>query len=149
MTNAAGKSWLTVGALTGGLAVALGAFGAHGLERYVTEKYQGSEKVEVANLMVPLAWKRMHDYNTAAEYQMYHALAVVAVGLLALRGTSRYLQLAGWSFVLGIVLFSGSLYVLVLTGATAWGMVTPFGGTLMILGWVFLALAARGQVSPQ
>ena len=73
---------------------------------------------------------------------MYHGLGLLAVGLLSMRRPSKSLQVAGWSFLLGIVLFSGSLYVLTLTGETRWGAVAPIGGVLLIVGWVALAIAA-------
>src|SRR5205807_1874173 len=93
------------------------------------------------------SWKYMQDYKTGAEYQMYHALALMIVGLAAKRFPSRLLTLAGWSFLSGIVLFSGSLYVLTLTGQTRWGLVTPFGGGLFLLGWGLLAFATLNDAA--
>lgn len=119
------KLFLTAGALWGGLAVALGAFGAHALK---------------ASLV---AAGRFDTFETAARYQMYHALALLAVGLLLRQGldAARTLTWAGWGFLLGSLIFSGSLYLLCFTGVRWWGAVAPIGGTLMLLGWVTLLVA--------
>ena len=78
---------------------------------------------------------------------MYHSLALLGVGLAAARATRRRtIDVAGWCFLLGIFLFSGSLYVLTLTGEKYWGVVTPFGGVLFLVGWAALASAAIEQV---
>lgn len=111
------------GAILGGLAVAAGAFGAHALEDRLS--------VEA------LAW-----WQTAAHYHLAHALALVLVGLAAARGSSRWLTLAGVGFASGVVLFSGSLYALALTGARWLGAVTPAGGLLLLVGWAGLAASA-------
>ena len=129
------------GAVFGGLAVGLGAFAAHSLDRHFADKYAGLER-NVAGERVPLARKFLNDFKTGAEYQMYHSLALVAVGLLAERRNSRCIAVAGWAFVVGIILFSGSLYVLTLTGITKWGMVTPLGGVAFLVGWTALAIAS-------
>lgn len=115
--------WIAVGALSAGLAVGMGAFGAHGLEQVLAEK-------QTADV-----------YQTGAEYHMYHSLALLAVGLLALRGSTTCLQVAGWAFLVGVLLFSGSLYVLAVTGIKWLGAITPFGGTAFLIGWAALALA--------
>jgi uncharacterized membrane protein YgdD (TMEM256/DUF423 family) len=133
--------WLPIGAILGGLAVAVGAFAAHGLDKTFAEKYRDAPAKMVAGHEMPSSWKYLQDFKTGAEYQMYHALAILAVGLAMRGGRSRLLDLSGWSFLLGIVLFSGSLYVLTLTGQTRWGMVTPFGGLLFLVGWASLAWA--------
>jgi uncharacterized membrane protein YgdD (TMEM256/DUF423 family) len=114
---------LLAGAAGGLLTVLLGAFGAHGLEGSLPE--------------IHLEW-----WRKAVDYQALHSLALLACGLLALLHPSRQLLLAGGSFVIGILLFSGSLYLLALTGSRSLGMVTPFGGVAFILGWFFLGLAA-------
>jgi uncharacterized membrane protein YgdD (TMEM256/DUF423 family) len=132
--------WLPIGAVLGGLAVATGAFAAHGLDKVFAEKYRDAAPKMVAGREIPASWKYLQDFKTGAEYQMYHALALLAVGLAARGGRSRTLDVAGWSFLLGTVLFSGSLYILTLTGDTRWGMVTPFGGVLFLIGWSALAL---------
>lgn len=119
------KLFLAAGALWGGLSVALGAFGAHALRA----------SLEAAG--------RFDTFETAARYQMYHALALLAVGLLLRQGldAARALTWAGWGFLVGSLIFSGSLYLLCFTGARWWGAVAPVGGTLMLAGWVALLVA--------
>jgi uncharacterized membrane protein YgdD (TMEM256/DUF423 family) len=121
-----GRVWLRVGAISGFLAVAMGAFGAHGLK----------ERLEELGMS--------QNYETAARYQMYHALAMVAVGLVATSRQGRALAVAGWTFLIGTVLFSGSLYALALSGQKWLGAITPFGGVGFLLGWVAFALASPG-----
>ena len=125
-----GAFWLRIGAISAGLAVAAGAFGAHALEGKLEPRAK-----EV--------------FETAARYQMFHALALLAVGLLVLRGrTGRTLDLAGWSFLLGTVLFSGSLYMLALTGIRWLGAITPLGGVGFLLGWAVLAFYRDAPSKP-
>jgi len=116
--------WVTVGALLGALGVIAGAFGAHALEGRLTPD-------EAAT------------YEIAVRYQMYHALALVLVGLLATRSASVWLSVAGWSLLSGVVIFSGLLYVLVFTGVKILGAMVPVGGLAFVVGWVSLAWAAR------
>jgi len=118
MTKALGA----LGGVFGFLAVAAGAFGAHGLRGRL-----GPDLLSV--------------FETAARYQMYHALALLAVAVLLERRPAGAgpLRAAGWCFVAGIVLFSGSLYALALTGAGWWGAVTPLGGVAFLAGWLSLA----------
>ena len=137
----ASSRWLLLGAIFGGLAVALGAFAAHGLDKVFVEKYAGQTRV-VAGETVPLSRKFLNDFKTGAEYQMSHSLALLAVGILASRRASRRLSMAGVAFTIGILLFSGSLYALTLTGVTKWGMVTPIGGVAFLAGWLLLAIEA-------
>lgn len=118
------ERWITIGAINGFLAVALGAFGAHGLKKLVTPE-----------LLV--------TFETGARYHLVHALALVAVGFLAHLKPSSQVDAAGWAFQAGIVLFSGSLYALTLSGVRVLGAITPFGGVAFLAGWVLLALAAR------
>jgi uncharacterized membrane protein YgdD (TMEM256/DUF423 family) len=119
------KLFLTLGALSAGLSVAAGAFGAHALR----------ERVEPRMLEV---------FETAARYQMYHALALLAVAWLSTRVTSGWLMASGWLFVAGTVIFSGSLYAMTFTGIRALGAITPIGGVCFLGGWIALAIAARG-----
>jgi uncharacterized membrane protein YgdD (TMEM256/DUF423 family) len=105
------------------LLVMLGAFGAHALEARVSPEQ--------------MIW-----WQKAVHYQGLHTLALFGTGLLGLHYPGRTLSIAGWLFLLGIVLFSGSLYILTLTGNRSLGMVTPFGGSAFILGWFALLLAA-------
>jgi len=146
------RCWTTLGALLAGLAVTAGAFGAHGLSRHFAQKYGTGEEMQVvtvAGQSISKAARYLEVFQTAARYQMYHALGLIAVGLLGAGATrpKKSLQLAGWSFALGIVLFSGSLYALTLTGAAWWGMVTPLGGALFIIGWIAMAVAAGSPES--
>ncbi len=115
--------FLAVGAISGFIAVAAGAFGAHGL------------KGQLSPEMLAI-------FETAARYQMYHALALLAVALGASRATPSPLwSWSGWLFVVGTVLFSGSLYVLSLSGVRWLGAITPFGGLAFLAGWALLAVA--------
>ena len=143
-----GQRWIFIGAVFCGLAVALGAFAAHGLDKVFVEKYAGETR-EIGGQTLPRAAKYLNDFKTGAEYQMYHGLALIAVGLLAERRSSRAAIIAAWSFSGGIVLFSGSLYLLTLTGVTRWGMVTPLGGLAFLVGWSFLSIAALGGQKAQ
>jgi len=88
-----------------------------------------------------MASEALAAFETAARYQMYHAIGLIAVAWLCAPSPSRAAHAAGWAFTIGIVLFSGSLYALCLTGWRSLGMVTPFGGTAFLLGWVLLAVA--------
>jgi uncharacterized membrane protein YgdD (TMEM256/DUF423 family) len=111
--------WLQAGAIGMFLAVALGAFAAHGLK-------------------ARLSPEMLTVFETGVRYHVYHALALLALG--AARGPEK----AGWCFIAGIVVFSGSLYVLALTGEKRLGMITPIGGLLFLAGWVLFALKPRG-----
>jgi uncharacterized membrane protein YgdD (TMEM256/DUF423 family) len=120
------RLFLIIGAVNGGLSVACGAFAAHGL----------SGRLSAASLAT---------FETAARYQMYHALALVAVAVLLTRDASSALERAGWSFLIGIVLFSGSLYALTFTGQTWLGAVTPVGGVAFLAGWALLSFGVLGD----
>ena len=116
--------WLALAAASGFVSVAAGAFGAHGLEG----------QISTAGLAV---------FETATRYQMYHALALVAVAWMSVRGLApRPVIFAGWAFVVGTVLFSGSLYVFGLTGSRAMTWLVPFGGLGFLAGWAGLFVAA-------
>ena len=142
------RNWMVLGAILAGLAVVFGAFGAHGLEGQLTDLY-GDEVKTIAGLEVPATYKYLRDFNTGAEYQMYHALGLLSLGIAASRTATVQTghQVAAWCFLLGIVLFSGSLYVLVLTGMRWLGAITPIGGTLMIVGWIAFAIASARSTS--
>lgn len=139
-----GRCWLLLGAILGGLSVGLGALAAHGLDKIFVAQYAGQTRV-VAGETVPLAKKFLNDFKTGADYQMTHSLALLAVGLLVDRRSSRLLAIAGGAFTAGIGLFSGSLYILTLTGVTKWGMVTPLGGVAFLVGWMSLAIGVIGD----
>jgi len=118
------KIFLILGAVNAMLAVALGAFGAHGLEGKITDKY-----LEV--------WK------TGVTYQMFHAIGLFIVAFLASRfPQSSLINASGWAMFIGIILFSGSLYVLSTSGIKVLGAITPFGGVAFIIGWILLVIAA-------
>ena len=114
------RTILISGALVALLGVAGGAFGAHGLRPLLSEHM-------------------MNVFETGVRYQVFHALAMLAAGLSLAYAPIRYFRWAGWAFFLGIVLFSGSLYVLSISGVRALGMITPFGGLCFIVGWGLLA----------
>ena len=118
------STWVFAGAVSALISVATGAFGAHGLSGKLSER-------------------GLEIWETAARYQMYHALALIGVGLLLARFSidgSPWLSAAGWLFVAGTLLFSGSLYALALTGTRGLGAVTPLGGVAFLLGWLALAV---------
>lgn len=124
------KFFLQAGALLGALGVAVGAFGAHAFKPTLE------------------ASGRMDTFETAVKYQFYHALALVLISLLlqnAAINSAKWYQWAGYSFLGGVIVFSGSLYTICFTGIKAFGAVAPIGGTLMIVGWVLLFLGAAKQ----
>ena len=121
-----GKWWLATGAVLGLLSVGLGAFGAHGLQQQV--KQWGLDEAAQA--------KRLADWEVASRYQMYHALALLAVGALAGPQGNRRWNIAGGAFCVGVLLFSGCLYAYVLTGIRIWALVVPVGGTAFLIGWL-------------
>ena len=118
--------WFAVGALAAGIGVALGAFGAHGLKG----------RVEPALLEV---------FETGVRYHMVHALALLVLGLAQARSPAPLLHAASWLFTAGILVFSGSLYLMTVTGARWLGAITPIGGVALLLGWAAAALAAWRQ----
>lgn len=125
MTTAgsAARTFLLLGCACALVAVAAGAFGAHALE----------------NRLSP---ERVATWETGARYHFYHSIGLLVVGLLGLHvGDAARLRWAGWSMFAGILLFSGSLYVLSLSGLSYLGAVTPFGGVAFLLGWLLLASA--------
>jgi uncharacterized membrane protein YgdD (TMEM256/DUF423 family) len=117
------RTFLLVGAVAAFLAVTLGAFGAHGLRGRLSPEM-------------------LAVFETGVRYHMYHALALILVALVMGRMSGWLIQTAGWCFVAGIVLFSGSLYALALSGVTILGAVTPIGGLAFLVGWACLAFAA-------
>ena len=116
------RTFLLVGALAGFVGVALGAFGAHGLR-------------------TRLSTEMLAVFETGVRYQMYHALASLLVGLMMSPMGGWAIHTAGWAFVIGIVVFSGSLYLLALTGTTMFGAITPIGGLAFLVGWGLLLIA--------
>ena len=122
------RLFLALSALNGFLAVAFGAFGANGLRSRLAGLADGAERLD---------W-----WRTAASYHLAHALALGLVAVLVARSAGAALTVAGFAFLVGIALFSGSLYVMVLSGVRALGAITPIGGLAFLVGWAALAWAA-------
>ena len=120
------RTFFLLGAVSAFVGVAAGAFGAHGLKDR-------------------LGPEMLNTFEVGARYQMYHALALLAAGWAASRRPSVAARLAGWLFVAGTLLFSGSLYALSLSGARWLGAITPLGGLAFLGGWLALAWAGRGS----
>ncbi len=138
-----GNRWIAVGAGFAAAAVILGAFAAHGLDGILVETYSQAEPREIGGLTVPASYKYLRDFQTGATYHMTHSIGIILTGLAMRVGCGRkWSRAAAWLFVAGIVLFSGSLYVLAVTGITVLGAVAPFGGTAFILGWASLGISA-------
>ena len=119
-----GSVWISVGAAFGGLGVVIGAFGAHALKNRLDEY-------------------AMSVFKTGVEYHFYHALALIVVGVLMLIKPSAMLGWSALAFTVGIIIFSGSLYALALSGIKVLGAITPIGGVALIAGWVLLAASAH------
>lgn len=117
------RTFVILGALLGGLGVAAGAFGAHALR-------------------TQLEPRMLEVFETGVRYQLVHALALLAAAWLVQQTGATAAQVAGWAFVAGVVLFSGSLYALAFTGIRGLGAVTPVGGVAFLVGWAALAVAA-------
>ncbi len=118
------RSFIVLAGILGFLAVALGAFGAHGLAKVVEPRL-------------------LEVWHTGVQYQMYHSLALLAVALLAVSYIKPAIaKWAGWAFVIGILLFSGSLYAIVLLDVRNLGLITPIGGFFFLIGWVLILVAA-------
>lgn len=117
--------FLTIAAIFGGLSVAGGAFGAHALKEKISER-------------------SLEIFDTGARYQMYHAIALLLVAILMsrLETPPTALLVSGWLFIIGVVIFSGSLYALSLTGIKSLGAVAPLGGLALMAGWGALSVAA-------
>ncbi len=115
--------FLAIAAVLGGLSVAGGAFASHALKAQLSDR-------------------ALEIFETGARYQMYHALALMLVALLLRNGASLWLSAAGIAFVVGVALFSGSLYGLSLSGVKVLGAITPLGGVAFLVGWGCLAVAA-------
>lgn len=140
------RYFVLIGAVLAGLAVAAGAFGAHGLQGRFAEKYRDTAAKQEVGVAIPAAQKYFQDYKTAVQYQMWHALGLILIGLLAMVRPGTSLEVAGWSMVAGIVLFSGGLYVHTVGGpgwlGVPWHAIVPFGGVLFLVGWIALAIGA-------
>lgn len=111
------------GAFFGFSGVALGAFGSHGLKKIISPEM-------------------LAVFETAVRYQMYHAFTLCVTAILVERSERRFAKISGFAFIIGIILFCGSLYLMALSGVRALGFITPFGGVSFLLGWLFLFLSA-------
>ena len=123
-------NWLLCSAILGGLGVATGAFGAHGLKTMFAEL----EPTEAA--------RQIDIFKTAARYSLVHGAVLLGVYILSSLQPSNKLQLAGWAFFIGTMIFSGTLWVLVLSGQKWLGAITPIGGAMIIVGWLSLGVEA-------
>lgn len=117
------KLFIILGAVNAFIAVALGAFGAHGLEGKIPDKY-------------------LATWNTAVDYQMFHAAGLLVIGLLAGKISSPLINWSGWLMFIGIILFTGSLFVLSITQIKVLGAITPLGGVSFLVAWVLMIIAA-------
>ena len=151
------KFLIVAGALCSALSVGLGAFGAHGLKGVIAKTYSADEigsddstaseaeadgqeaAVETKSQFVQ---RRLENWETAARYQMYHAFGMIFVGLFCAMHDPKLCRIAAILFSIGIILFSGSLYALVLTNVKVLGAIVPLGGLSFIAGWICFALAA-------
>ncbi len=134
------RHWIFLGCLLAGLAVGLGAFGAHGLGERLEEIH--GEDLDTVN-------KRIENWKTAAAYQMYHSLGIILVGMITLLRPSKFAKIAGFLFLTGICLFSGLLYALVILEKPFLGAIVPLGGLSFIGGWLFLARATCCMSRPE
>ena len=116
------KFFMITGSLLGAVSVMIGAFGAHALKSMLEQN------------------NRLETFETAVKYQFYHSIALLFLGLLMTKSAQKLYPVAGYSFIIGILIFSGSLYILSTTGITKWGAVTPLGGLAMIVGWIAMAM---------
>ncbi|MDH4206512.1 MAG: DUF423 domain-containing protein [Desulfobacteraceae bacterium] len=117
------KLFLVLGSINAATAVTMGAFGAHSLKTKISEDM-------------------LSVFQTAVQYHFYHSLGLLIVGLLTIYfKPEKYLKIAGWMMFIGIILFSGSLYILSTTNTRWLGMITPFGGIAFIISWVYIAVA--------
>ena len=125
------KIVLLTAAILGGVSVGIGAFGAHALR--ATLEANG----------------RLETFETAVKYQFYHTLALLAIGILMYHIPDKRLGYAAVAMVGGVFIFSGSLYILCLTDTRWWGAITPFGGVLLMVGWILLVLSIYQNYKPQ
>ena len=123
------KIFLIIGGTLGGLSVAIGAFGAHALKNILE------------------ANDRMQTFETGVKYQFYHALALILLGLLMQKFDHKLFIWSGYGFIIGTILFSGSLYILSLTGIGKWGAITPLGGVAYLVGWITLIIGISKSVN--
>lgn len=121
-----------IGAVLAAVSIATGAFGAHGLQPMIDK---------LAELDPELAVRRLDNWKTAAAYQMYQAIGLILIGLTCrVNGSNRWMTIAGFSMITGVLIFSGMLYMLVLTETRVLGAIVPLGGVAMIAGWLAFAI---------
>ena len=149
MNNERLSGWVSLGAVLAGLAVVTGALAAHGIESHLEHSYSGQTR-SIVGVEMPAAQKYLADFKTASRYQMWHALGMILVGLLSSTRSCRWLTIAGTSFLIGICLFCGSLYVLSLMAhgfsdgtRHVIGLTAATGGMAFIVGWISLAMSAN------
>jgi uncharacterized membrane protein YgdD (TMEM256/DUF423 family) len=124
---AVAKGWISIGAISAAFSVVLGAFGAHGLEGHLRPE-------------------ALDAFKTGVQYQFYHSLGLILIGVIASSiKPPGMLSAAGWMMLAGIILFSGSLYLLSTTGMQSFGVVAPFGGLSLIVAWLMLAFGILRQ----
>ena len=126
------KLWILVAGLLGATGVTLGAYHAHGLEKALAARGLEGDEID----------QQMHNCEVAVRHQMYHALALLGIGLLATQRGGGALNSAGSLFVMGVLLFSGGLYAMVFAGHMLHWAIVPSGGLLLIMGWLSLMIAA-------
>lgn len=131
------RTWILLAGIFGALGVAIGAFGAHALPDLLASWRLNAEEIS----------KRLDTFERGVRYQMYHALALLAVGLLAMHQPARALTVAGTGFAVGILLFSNLLYAIVLTGIKPLGVIAPIGGMAFIVGWIALSVTSWQMAS--
>lgn len=127
------RIWLPIGAIVAGISVFLGAFGAHGLETFLQDQHAGDAILQE---------RRLDNWSTATRYQMYHAIGLMVVGLSSHATRARLAKMAAFAMLTGTLVFSGCLYLLVLTGLSNLGAIVPIGGVAQLIGWALLAAAA-------
>ncbi|MEN1681017.1 MAG: DUF423 domain-containing protein [Planctomycetota bacterium] len=132
------RFWITTAGVWGAISVALGAFGAHGLPKFLEDAGFSPEAIA----------SRLATYETGARYQLYAALALLAVSAAG-RCTSRVWSAAAWQWLVGSLIFSGCCYALAIVDGYRWlGAIVPIGGVLMITGWLTVAVAAKTEPRP-
>jgi uncharacterized membrane protein YgdD (TMEM256/DUF423 family) len=131
------RIWLLIAGLLGASGVGLGAYQAHGLEKMLARRELSREVIE----------RRLDNCDTAAKYQLFHALALLGIASLDGRRPSRWLKVSASLFTAGVVAFSGGLYLIVFAGTAVHWAIVPTGGLLLILGWMALAATAASRAS--
>lgn len=136
-----GERWVRIGAILGALVVTIGAFGAHSLKPSAESLHAMTEADREGTM------RRLENFETGVRYHAYHALAIVGLGIFITTDSrrGRALDAAGWLFVVGVVLFSGSLYGIGIHGPKALGLVAPLGGLALIAGWILFAVGAADR----